>query len=1360
MGAEADFNNMEPSTVVNPIPSTRVHSIHPKDQIIRDPRSSGDKQGHDIRRQEPTKIAQALDDESWVEAMQEELLQFKIQKVWTLVDLPYGKKAIGTKWVYRNKKDERGIVVRNKARLVAQGYKQEEGIDYDEVFAPVARIEAIRLFLAYASFMNFLVYQMDVKSAFLYGTIEEEVYVSQPPGFVDPEFLEKVYKVEKALYGLHQAPRAWYETLSTYLYLDIGSTKDKLNKRFVHKESQWMSSMGELTFFLGLQVKQKEDGIFISQDKYVGEILKKFGFSSIRTASTPMETNKALTKDEDGEDVDIHLYRSMIGSLMYLTSSRPDIMFSVCACSRFQVQPKVSHLNAVKRIFRYLKGASLDRKSTTGGCQFLGSRLISWQCKKQTVVANSTTEAEYIAASHCCGQVLWIQNQMLDYRYNFMQTKIHVDNETAICLELQDKKELAILGQTATSKEFSNPLMAGSLPKTITYLEKSDENAEFHQIVDFLFTCSINYALTVSLTIYASYIEQFWNTATSKTINYVKQIYAIVDGKAVVISESSVRSDLLFNDEDGVTCLTNDEIFENLTLMGYEQLSTKLTFQKGSFSPQWKFLIHTILHCISSKSTAWNEFSTNLASAVICLAKGQKFNFSKLIFDGMLRNLDSKKFLMYLRFLQLFLNNQLKDLPEPFNDTYVTPCHTKKVFSNMARKSVNFSGNITPLFASMLVQNQAPEGEGSTIHPEPQPTPSTSQPNVSEPQIASLHIETSPTAAPQTEAHQTAVSQITRSERVLEQPNEPPLSEGHTSGSGEGRMEQTFKLTDNVPSTPYDLPLTGGYTPRSDEGRMKLDKLITLCIKLSKQVLDLEKEKDAQAVEILNLKKRVKKLERKRKSSISHPRRRKYRQVETSSDDGLDEEDASKQGRRSDKIKPMFTDKDFEELDDHMENVEEETVDAATTGVSTAAVTISTAEPRTPPSSTTVFDDEDVTMAMAQTLIKMKEQKAKEKGVAITDVEDSSRTVRPVRSITTLQPLPTIDPKDKGKGVLVEEEPVKIKRKDQGDLQIQADAELAQRLHEEELAELERRQKERVAQEEASMAALYEEYDTIQASIDADALFAAKLQQEEREQFTIEERAQFLVETIAAQRKFRAAQRAAEIRSKPPTRTQLRNLMITYLKNTGGYKYSQLKGKTYEEIHGFGKKNDSSSKPAGGSRKKTLARKRAAKSDEEAAADYEHEKEELRMWLTVVSDEEETVDPKILSAKYPIVDWESQNLGSVDMEDLHVYKIIRADGNTSYHKSLSSMLRKFDRQDLVDLHRLVMRRCCFWEILSCEVHTLLMDGTLTYFNMLVEKRYPLIKEMLQKMLNWKLEAKAESTMAFELLKFIKSQLEE
>ncbi|GJS62677.1 putative reverse transcriptase, RNA-dependent DNA polymerase [Tanacetum coccineum] len=362
--------------------------------------------------------------------MQEELLQFKLQEVWTLVELPNEKRAIGTKWVFSNKKDERGIVIKNKARLVAQRYTQEKGIDYDEVFAPIARIKAITLFLAYASFKDFVVYHMDVKRAFLYGKIEEEVYVCQPPGFEDPDFPDRVYKVENTLYGLHQALKAWYKTLSTYL-LD--------NRSASEAEGRW---------------------IFISQEKYMNEILNKFGFSDVKTARTPMETQKALLKDADREDVDENLYRSMIGLLMYLTSSRPDIMFEVCACARFQVNPKVLHLHAVKRIFRYLKGqpklslwypkdspfdlvaytdsdyarASLDRKSTTGGCQFLGCRLISWQCKKQTVVANSTTEAEYIAASNCCGQVLWIQNQLLDYGYNFMQTKIHIDNESTICI--------------------------------------------------------------------------------------------------------------------------------------------------------------------------------------------------------------------------------------------------------------------------------------------------------------------------------------------------------------------------------------------------------------------------------------------------------------------------------------------------------------------------------------------------------------------------------------------------------------------------------------------------------------------------------------------------------------------------------------------------------------------------------------------------------------------------------------------------------------------------------------------------------------------------------------------------------------
>lgn len=430
---------------------------------------------------------------SWVEAMQEEMQQFKNQDVWVLVDLPAGKITIGTKWILKCKRDARGIVVRNKARLVAQGFRQEEGIDYTEVFAPVARVEAIRLFLAFASYMGFKVYQMDVKSAFLYGKIDEEVYVTQPQGFEDSHHPKKVYKIVKALYGLHQAPRALYARLSTFLlehgyrrgaidktlfikknsrdiilvhvYVDdiiFGSTKEAWCREFeeLMKGEFQMSAMGELTFFLGLQVKQQPEGIFIHQEKYVKDILKKFDFELLRTATTPYEPPKLKNPNEQDEAVNVHLYISMIGSLMYLTASRPDITFAVSACSRHQVTPLTSHLNAVKKIFKYIKGqpklglwypreslfvleaysdsdyagANLDRKSTTGGCQFLGRRLISWQCKKQTIVANSTTEAEYVTAANCCGQVLWIQNQMFDYGFNFMNTKIYIDNQSTISI--------------------------------------------------------------------------------------------------------------------------------------------------------------------------------------------------------------------------------------------------------------------------------------------------------------------------------------------------------------------------------------------------------------------------------------------------------------------------------------------------------------------------------------------------------------------------------------------------------------------------------------------------------------------------------------------------------------------------------------------------------------------------------------------------------------------------------------------------------------------------------------------------------------------------------------------------------------
>nr|GEW23814.1 hypothetical protein [Tanacetum cinerariifolium] len=321
-----------------------------------------------------------------------------------------------------------GFVKGNKARLVAQGHTQEEGIDYEEVFAPVAKIEAIRLFLDYASFMGFMVYQMDVKSAFLYGTIEEEVYVCQPQRFEDLDYPNKVYKVVKALSGLHQAPRAWYETLTNYL-LENGFQRGKIDQILFIKKQKGNILLVQVyvdDIIFGSTNKDLRKAFEkLMKDKFqmslMAEILRKFGLTYGKSASTPIDTEKRLLEDSDGKDVDVHTYRTMIGSLMYLTSSRPDIMFAVCACARFQVTLKVTHLHVVKRIFRYLKGkphlglwypkdspfnlvaysnsdyarASLDRKSTRLGCQFLGCRLIYWQYKKQTVVATSSTEAEY-----------------------------------------------------------------------------------------------------------------------------------------------------------------------------------------------------------------------------------------------------------------------------------------------------------------------------------------------------------------------------------------------------------------------------------------------------------------------------------------------------------------------------------------------------------------------------------------------------------------------------------------------------------------------------------------------------------------------------------------------------------------------------------------------------------------------------------------------------------------------------------------------------------------------------------------------------------------------------------------------------
>ncbi|GJU03758.1 putative ribonuclease H-like domain-containing protein [Tanacetum coccineum] len=479
-----------------------------------------------------------------------------------------------------------------------------EGIDYDEVFAPVARIKAIRLFLAYASFIGFLVYQMDVKSALLYGTIKEEVHVTQPPGFKDPDHPDKVYKVVKALYGLHQAHT------------------EQCNET-------WLTTLGN-----GFKRGKIDQTLFIKKQK--GDILlvQKFNYTDVKSASTPVDLEKPLVKDGDADDVDVHLYRSMIGSLMYLIASRPDIMFAAYDSD--------------------YAGATQDRKSTTRGCQFLGNRLISWQCKKQTVVATSTTEAEYVAAASCCGQVLWIQNQLLDYGYNFMNTVINIDNNN-----------LLTKGFDAGRHVKRGPVTI-QIPQLVGPPIKVGDEA-VHKELDHR-------------------MERAATTASS--------LEAEQDNDSLCIDLSSLQS----------------------THLASTVLGAKPQRQK---------------RLMVAKSTAWNEFSSTMASLIICLATNQRFNLSKYIFDAMVKHLDGGvKFLMYPRFLQVFINQHLGDMSH-HKQISINPSHIKKIFANMKREGKDFSGRITPLFETMMVQPTQDEGVDSGIPTDSLQTPIPTQPSSS-----------------------------------------------------------------------------------------------------------------------------------------------------------------------------------------------------------------------------------------------------------------------------------------------------------------------------------------------------------------------------------------------------------------------------------------------------------------------------------------------------------------------------------------------------------------------------------------------------------------------------------------------------
>ncbi|GJR51991.1 retrovirus-related pol polyprotein from transposon TNT 1-94 [Tanacetum coccineum] len=838
VGAEADMNNLDAFMPVSPIPTTRIHKDHPVEQIIRDLNSAPQtrRMTKNLEEQRTQKGNSCMNDPSWIDAMQEKLRYSSYKK-------------------FRH--------------LVAQGPHKKKEIDYEEAIAPmsrtVARIEAIRIFLAYASFKDFVVYQMDVKSAFLYGRIEEKVYVCQPLGFKDLDFPNRVYKVEKALYRLYQDPKA-------------------------------------------------------CQDKYVIEILKKFGFTDVKTGSTPMETQKPLLKDEYGEEVDVHLYRSMIGSLMYLTSSRPDIMFAVCACARYQVNLKVSHLYVVKRIFRYLKGQPklglwYRKDSPFDLVAYTDSNYAGSSLDRNSIAG----EADYVAASSCCGQVLWIQNQFLDYGDS-------------------NEKKLIQMIKNHTDKNVTDLLT---------------------------------------------------KAFDAKMVNGEVQLQALVDRKKIIITEAT------------------------LTLMGYEKLSQKLTFYKAFFSPQWKFLIHTILQCLSAKTTAWNEFSSTMASAIICLATNQKFNFSKYIFESMVKNLDSAgKFLMYPRFVQVFLDNQLEGMIN-HNKIYIAPSQTKKVFANMKRQGNDFSGRVTPLFSTMMVQAQQEQGEGIDMPTDPHHTPTIIPLSTLQPQRKKRPRKPK---RKDTEITQSSV----------------PIENVVNEAVYEERDDSLERAT--TTATGLDVEKDRGGGPRHQDT-------------MGDTIAQTRNTKTAQAQEITSLKKRVKKLERKKRSR-THGLKRLYKVGLSARIDSSNDEAS------------LVHDLDGYEV---FVETKKPVVNAATT---TSTIPVSA-----------VKDLSDVDMSLAQALAELKSTKPKAITTAVTRPKAKGLVIQEQDQSST----PITSLKDKGKGIVVGV-PLKMKKKDQvlfdeqeairlqaqfnkEERIVETDYELAQRLQAEEQEELTIKEKSKLFQQ-------------------------------------------------------------------------------------------------------------------------------------------------------------------------------------------------------------------------------------------------------------------------------------------------------
>ncbi|GJX61496.1 hypothetical protein Tco_0294396 [Tanacetum coccineum] len=870
----------------------------------------------------------------------------------------------------------------------------------------------------------------------------------------------------------------------------------------------------------------------------------------------------------------------------------------------------------------------------------------------------------------------------------------------------------------------------------VAFLEKSTGSAGFHQIIDFLNRSQFAYALQDAGFVCVSFIKQFWRSAEASTDdNGEIKINATIDGHSLSITEGSLRRHLKLADQDGITSIPNSEIFEQLALMGYHTDSDKLTFQKGAFSPQWRFLIHNILHCLSPKKTAWEQFSSNIAAAVICLATNRKFNFSRMIFEHMVSNISSPhKFLMYPRFIQIYLDMQRHQFQQ-HTRTYPVPSLSMKVFNNMKRPTKGYSGQEVALFPTMI-DVTAPSTSPSRI------TSSTSH---------SPEHSPSPTPSPSPEptpAHTTA--DVTQLSPTQPSPTQPSPTQPSPTQPG----------TEQHLPTPHDSPLHVVHSHGSDEGSLKLNELTDLVTKLSDRIGaledDLKKTKNIYSSAYTKLILRVKKLE----ARVKIGKARRQARVILSDDEDL-EDDSSKQGRKlSDAEVQEKASTETELFIQEVTPTEviqtQEGSEKVSDEVSTAGAKQGTASEEVP-----IVSTAEVNLSTAGGTVTYSRRSA----------EKRSR-------------------QDKGKAIMIESEPKKKSKKE---------------LEQERLSYAEAIRLEEQMNEEQ------------RAQIARDEEIARQWQEEEKKKAMDEAKSTKKIDWNDP-----SVIRYHTLKMKPKTVAQARKNMIKYLKNQGNYKISDFKGMSYNDIrpifekvwdfnqniepmdaeHGSGKQKSPEKqksakkieevdvvKETGAKRKKSIPRKSTRKRQK---MEEDADKEELKGLLEIVPKDDIPIEVESLSTKYPIVNWETHVLSEISM----YYKIIRGDGSSRNYKILSEMLEDFDRQDVEELYRLVKEKYSSstpegydlmlwgdlytifesteedviwknqheynliqWRLYDfCGIHVLLMDNGLA-IHMLTEKKYPLSQEMISKMLSRKLEVDHESSQAFELLRFIKSQVQ-